>query len=65
MAANKVPGIRAALCMIKHPLEIAGEHNDSNVLTLGGRLLTQTQAEESCGSGWDEIRRWTPGAAVS
>jgi ribose 5-phosphate isomerase B len=46
MAANKVPGIRAALCYDKASANNSREHNDSNVLTLGARLLTQTQAEE-------------------
>ena len=46
MAANKVPGIRAALCYDKASARNSREHNDSNVLTLGGRLLTPTQAEE-------------------
>lgn len=46
MAANKVPGVRAALCYDKASARNSREHNDSNVLTLGARLLTQTQAEE-------------------
>jgi ribose 5-phosphate isomerase B len=46
MAANKVPGVRAALCYDKASARNSREHNDSNVLTLGGRLLTGTQAEE-------------------
>ena len=46
MAANKVPGVRAALCYDKATARNSREHNDSNVLTLGGRLLTGTQAEE-------------------
>ena len=46
IAANKVPGIRAALCYDKASARNSREHNDSNVLTLGARLLTQTQAEE-------------------
>ena len=46
MAAGKVPGIRAALCYDKASARNSREHNDSNVLTLGGRLLTMTQAEE-------------------
>jgi ribose 5-phosphate isomerase B len=46
MAANKVQGIRAALCYDKASARNSREHNDSNVLTLGARLLTQTQAEE-------------------
>lgn len=46
MAANKVPGIRAALCYDKASARNGREHNDSNVLTLGARLLTQSQAED-------------------
>ncbi len=46
MAANKVPGVRAALCYDKASAKNSREHNDSNVLTLGARLLTETQAEE-------------------
>src|SRR5208283_219690 len=46
MAANKIPGIRAALCYDKSSARNSREHNDSNVLTLGARLLTETQAEE-------------------
>lgn len=46
MVANKVPGIRAALCYDRASARNSREHNDSNVLTLGARLLTATQAEE-------------------
>jgi ribose 5-phosphate isomerase B len=46
MAANKLPGIRAALCYDRASARNSREHNDANVLTLGGRLLTSTQAEE-------------------
>jgi ribose 5-phosphate isomerase B len=46
IAANKVPGIRAALCYDKSSARNSREHNDSNVLTLGARLLTGSQAEE-------------------
>jgi ribose 5-phosphate isomerase B len=46
MAANKVPGIRAALCYDQASARNSREHNDSNVLTLGARLLTGTQAED-------------------
>ncbi|MBM3810152.1 MAG: RpiB/LacA/LacB family sugar-phosphate isomerase [Acidimicrobiia bacterium] len=45
MAANKVPGIRAALCYDVASARNSREHNHANVLTLGGRLLTITQAE--------------------
>jgi ribose 5-phosphate isomerase B len=39
MAANKVPGIRAAACSDETQARNAREHNDANVLTLGSRLL--------------------------
>src|ERR1022692_3747852 len=45
IAANKVPGIRAALCYDKASAKNGREHNDSNVLTLGARLLTQTHLD--------------------
>jgi len=46
IVANKFPGIRAALCYDKASARNSREHNDSNVLTLGGRRLTWTQAED-------------------
>ena len=46
IAANKVSGIRAALCYDRASARNSREHNDSNVLTLGARLLTASQAEE-------------------
>ncbi len=45
MAANKVAGIRAALCYDVASARNSREHNHANVLTLGGRLLTGSQAE--------------------
>ena len=38
MAANKIPGIRAALCTETFSARMAREHNNANVLTLGGRV---------------------------
>lgn len=38
MAANKVPGVRAALCYDEQTARNAREHNYANVLTLGGRM---------------------------
>ncbi|HTB20509.1 MAG TPA: ribose 5-phosphate isomerase B [Bryobacteraceae bacterium] len=46
IVANKFPGIRAALCYDKASARNSREHNDSNVLTLGGRLLTVGLAED-------------------
>jgi ribose 5-phosphate isomerase B len=39
MAANKVPGVRAAMCYDHATAVNSREHNDANVLTLGGGLL--------------------------
>jgi ribose 5-phosphate isomerase B len=39
IAANKVPGIRAANAHSEVEAQLSREHNDANVLTLGGRLL--------------------------
>ncbi len=39
IVANKVPGIRAALCHDVFSARVTREHNDSNVLCLGGRVL--------------------------
>ena len=46
MAANKVPGIRAALCYDLTTAGNAREHNDANVLTLGGTLIGQRLATD-------------------
>src|SRR5262245_52965211 len=39
MAANKVPGVRAAACASADAARNAREHNDANVLTLGARFV--------------------------
>ena len=36
MAANKVPGVRAALCVDPQAAEMSRRHNDANVLCLSG-----------------------------
>jgi ribose 5-phosphate isomerase B len=46
MAANKVPGIRAALCYDLSSARNAREHNYTNYLTLGGRLIGEGLARE-------------------
>ncbi len=46
MAANKVPGIRAALAYDLSSCRNAREHNDANVLTLGARLIGDGLAEQ-------------------
>ena len=37
IAANKVPGVRAALCYSKHAAEMARLHNDANIVATAGR----------------------------
>ena len=44
MVANKVPGIRAAHCYDRLTARSSREHNDANVLTLGGQVLQPDQA---------------------
>ena len=39
IAANKVHGARAALCLDEFTARMAREHNDANVLSLGGRIV--------------------------
>jgi len=39
MAANRHPGVRAALCHDAFTAEMARRHNDANVLCMGGRVL--------------------------
>jgi ribose 5-phosphate isomerase B len=46
MAANKVPGVRAALCYDEATARNSREHNYANVLTLGGKLLAREQMEK-------------------
>lgn len=46
MTANKVPGVRAALCYDAATARNSREHNYANVLTLGGKLLAATQMRE-------------------
>jgi RpiB/LacA/LacB family sugar-phosphate isomerase len=46
MAANKVPGVRAAPCVDAAAARNAREHNDANVLTLGSRFVDTARAAE-------------------
>jgi len=45
MAANKVPGVRAAMCFDYASAFNSREHNDANVLTLGAGLIGINQAK--------------------
>src|SRR5580700_2190203 len=46
IAANKIEGIRAALAHDAMTARLARQHNNANVLTLGGRVVTDEQAIE-------------------
>ncbi len=46
LAANKVSGVRAALCNDLYLARMAREHNDANVLSMGGRVVGTGLAEE-------------------
>ncbi len=46
MTANRVPGVRCALCWSRETALLARRHNDANVLSLGGRVLSLDQALE-------------------
>lgn len=39
ISANKVPGIRAALCTDSYMARMSREHNDANILALGARVV--------------------------
>src|SRR5215467_2576261 len=39
IAANKVPGVRAAVAWNEEIARLAREHNDANILALGGRMM--------------------------
>lgn len=46
MAANKVRGIRAALCNDLYTTRLSRAHNDANVLAMGARIVAPQLAEE-------------------
>src|SRR6266542_3085741 len=51
IAANKMPGIRAALCGDVFTARMSREHNDANVLAMGGRLTGRE-------TGLEILRAW-------
>ncbi len=46
MAANKVRGVRAAMCYDRATARNSREHNNANLLTLGGKMLSPDTARE-------------------
>jgi ribose 5-phosphate isomerase B len=51
MAANKVRGTRAALCNDLYTARMSRQHNDANVLAMGGRIV-------ACGLADEIVRVW-------
>lgn len=46
IASNKVKGIRCALCHNEYTAKMTAMHNNSNVLAMGGRVVTPEEAEK-------------------
>lgn len=51
ISANRHPGIRAVNCMDVFTARYARSHNDTNVLTLGGRVM-------GFGLAWEVVKTW-------
>ena len=48
VAANKIPGIRAAICHDSYSAHQGVEHDDMNVLVLGSRVVAEELAKDLC-----------------
>jgi ribose 5-phosphate isomerase B len=46
MTANKIRGVRAALCNDLYTARMSREHNDANVLSIGARIVAYQLADE-------------------
>ena len=46
MAANRVKGVRCALCWNVATARLARQHNDANIISLGQRMLSEEEALE-------------------
>jgi ribose 5-phosphate isomerase B len=46
IAANKIPGIRAATCYDDYSARMSRQHNDANVLVLPSRVIAATRGQE-------------------
>ncbi|MGQ9462121.1 MAG: ribose 5-phosphate isomerase B [Candidatus Fervidibacter sp.] len=51
IAANKVPGVRCALCWNEYTARMARYHNDANILALGARVIGMELA-------WEIVKVW-------
>lgn len=64
IAANKVRGVRAALCTDSYMAKMARQHNNANILALGGRVVGEGVAKDIVDTfimtsfgGWRHTRR--------
>ncbi len=46
LVANKVPGVRAALCLNPFMAKVSRGHNDANILILPGRVVSEKDSED-------------------
>ena len=53
IVANKFPKVRAALVCDEFTARMAKEHNNANILVMGGRVLTTTDARKMVGAWLD------------
>ncbi len=51
ISANRHPGVRAVNCMDVFTARYARQHNDTNILTLGGRVI-------GFGLAWEVVKTW-------
>jgi len=60
IAANKVEGIRATLCMNARHAEMARRHNDGNVLVLASSFIAPSDVVPTLDAWFAPIRWWPP-----
>ncbi|MCQ2602315.1 MAG: ribose 5-phosphate isomerase B [Clostridia bacterium] len=46
ISANKVPGIRAAVCTNTYMAKLTKNHNNANIIALGGRVISPEEAKD-------------------
>jgi ribose 5-phosphate isomerase B len=46
MAANRIKGVRCAVCWNVESARLARQHNDANIISLGQRMMSETEALE-------------------
>jgi ribose 5-phosphate isomerase B len=46
ITANRIPGIRCAVCWSHDSARLASQHNDANIISMGGRMIPLETALE-------------------